>query len=133
MKNTVVQIGRLVRDPDFRKTTTGKSMCKFTMAMDREYKQEGQQDADFVTFVAFNQNADYIGTYAKKGYLVGVRGSLQSGSYERDGQKIYTLEVKCDSVSILERKQPQNTATNQAQASEKPKDDISITDDELPF
>ena len=107
--NSVVLVGRLTRDVEVRKTTSGVSYARFTVACDRRYsggqnQQNGQQPtADFIGCIAWRQSADFLGSYGRKGSLVGVNGSIQTGSYtDRDGKKVYTTDVVCDRVQLLE-------------------------------
>jgi single-strand DNA-binding protein len=115
MINRVVLVGRLTRDVEVRKTQSGLSMATFTVACDRRGSRDnqGQQAADFIRCVAWRQTADFLGMYAKKGALVGVDGRIQTGSYERNGQTVYTTDVYADTVRLLEsRQQSQNRTQN---------------------
>ena len=110
--NSVVLVGRLTKDVEVRKTSQGTSYARFTVACDRRYSsgQNGQQNsnqptADFIGCVAWRQSADFLGSYGRKGSLVGVNGSIQTGSYtDRDGRKVYTTDVVADRVQLLESK-----------------------------
>ena len=108
MINRVVLVGRLTRDVEVRKTASGLSVATFTVACDRRMArgQDGnnQQSADFISCVAWRQAADFLGSYAHKGALVGVEGRIQTRNYDRDGQKVYITEVVCDTVNLLESK-----------------------------
>ena len=117
MINRVVLVGRLTRDVEVRKTANGLSVATFTVACDRRMArgQDGnnQQSADFISCVAWRQAADFLGSYARKGALVGVEGRIQTRNYDRDGQKVYITEVVCDTVNLLESKsQSQSRAQN---------------------
>ena len=117
MINRVVLVGRLTRDVEVRKTASGLSVATFTVACDRRIArgQDGnnQQSADFISCVAWRQAADFLGSYARKGALVGVEGRIQTRNYDRDGQKVYITEVVCDTVNLLESKsQSQSRAQN---------------------
>ena len=117
MINRVVLVGRLTRDVEVRKTASGLSVVTFTVACDRRVArgQDGnnQQSADFISCVAWRQAADFLGSYAHKGALVGVEGRIQTRNYDRDGQKVYITEVVCDTVNLLESKsQSQSRAQN---------------------
>ena len=117
MMNRVVLVGRLTRDVEVRKTASGLSVATFTVACDRRMArgQDGnnQQSADFISCVAWRQAADFLGSYARKGALVGVEGRIQTRNYDRDGQKVYVTEIVCDTVNLLESKsQSQNRAQN---------------------
>ena len=117
MINRVVLVGRLTRDVEVRKTASGLSVATFTVACDRRMArgQDGnnQQSADFISCVAGRQAADFLGSYARKGALVGVEGRIQTRNYDRDGQKVYVTEIVCDTVNLLESKsQSQSRAQN---------------------
>ena len=117
MINSVVLVGRLTRDVEVRKTASGLSVATFTVACDRRVArgQDGnnQQSADFISCVAWRQAADFLGSYARKGALVGVEGRIQTRNYDRDGQKVYVTEIVCDTVNLLESKsQSQSRAQN---------------------
>lgn len=108
MINSVVLVGRLTKDVEVRKTTTGLSVASFTVACDRRFSRNqdsNQQTADFINCTAWRQSADFLGQYARKGAMVGVEGRIQTRSYDRqDGTKAYVTEVVCDSVQLLESK-----------------------------
>lgn len=155
MINRVVLVGRLTRDVEVRKTASGLSVATFTVACDRRMArgQDGnnQQSADFISCVAWRQAADFLGSYARKGALVGVEGRIQTRSYDRDGQKVYVTEIVCDTVNLLESKsqsqsRAQNSSYQQPYSQPKPStnddfvsDDfgagigMDISSDDLPF
>lgn len=105
MINVVVLVGRLTKDPEKRMTSSGVSNCRFTLAVDRTFKnqQTGQREADFINCVAWRQTADLMCQYLSKGSLIGITGRIQTGSYDnQQGQRVYTTEVVADSVQFLE-------------------------------
>lgn len=102
MINRVVLVGRLVADPELRFTPNGIASCKFRVAVNRPFKNEGEQQADFISCVAWRKQAENAANYLKKGSLVGIDGKIQTGSYERDGQRIYFTNVVADSIQFLE-------------------------------
>ena len=115
MINRVILVGRLTKDVEVSKTQSGLSVANFTVACDRRgsRNQEGGQQADFINCTAWRQSADFLGQYAKKGAMIGVEGRIQTDSYERDGQRVYTTKVNCDSVQLLEsRSQSEARAQN---------------------
>ncbi len=100
--NRVVLIGRLVRDPELRKTQNGTSVCSFTLAVNRRQNQDGTQDADFINCVAWNKLADNIQLYQKKGNQLGIEGRINTRSYDnQQGQKVYVTEVVAENVQFL--------------------------------
>jgi len=105
MVNNVVLVGRLTRDPELRTTNTGKSVCSFSIAVQKRVKpQDGSPDADFFNIVAWNKDADYVVNYLTKGRLVAVEGRLQSRKYTtNDGNNREVVEIVANSVQGLDR------------------------------
>ena len=105
MINRVVLVGRLTRDPELRTTTTGKSVCDFSLAVTKRVKpQDGSPDADFFRVNAWGQTAEYVSNYLTKGRLVAVDGRLQSRKYtSSDGQNREVIEVVAENVQGLDR------------------------------
>ena len=112
--NRVVLVGRLVRDPDVRALNDGKTVSKFTVAVDRRFKNKsGEKEADFIQVVTFGKTAEFVAEYVKKGNMVSVAGRITTGSYEKEGRKIYTTEITADEVnSIGSKKDNQAADTN---------------------
>lgn len=145
MINNTVLVGRLTRDPELRKTTNGKSVVSFTVAVNRRFSSQGQEQADFINCVAWERQADFMANYLKKGALVGIEGRIQSRSYEdpNTGKRVYVQEVVVENLQALEsRAQREGGAStpsyDYAQDTEPSKsyDDgpvLDITSDDLPF
>lgn len=106
MINRVVLVGRLTKDPELRRTQQGDAVTSFTLAVNRNYtSRDGQQQADFINCVVWRKPAENVERYCSKGSLVGVEGKIQTRSYDNSqGQKVYVVEVVCDSVQFLETK-----------------------------
>ncbi|MFL0507104.1 single-stranded DNA-binding protein [Ureibacillus sp. 179-F W5.1 NHS] len=103
MINRVVLVGRLTKDPELRYTPSGVPMTRFTLAVNRTFKQEGQPEADFISCLAWRKQAENLANYMKKGSLIGVEGRIQTGSFEgQDGKRVYTTDVVADSIQFLE-------------------------------
>ncbi len=115
MINRVILVGRLTKNPEIRKTPNGASICKFTLAVSRKVKAQGQLDADFISCVAWNKTADLMYQYLKKGSLIGVDGRLQTGKFtNNNGETIYTCDVMIESLQFLDKKEEtQNNNVNQ--------------------
>ena len=136
MLNTVILIGRLVRDPELRYTPSGVAVTHFTLAVDRPFtNQQGEREADFIDVVCWRKLAETVANHLNKGRLVAVQGRLQIRSYEtQDGQRRKAAEVVADTVRFLDR--PGSSSTSEA-----PGDlgldgtDIDFTgsSDDLPF
>lgn len=103
--NSVNLVGRLTKDPELRYTQSGVATVKFNLAVNRTVKREGQPEAEFISCAAFNKTAENLANYQKKGNLISVSGRIQTGSYEKDGQRIYTTDVMCDNIQYLEKRQ----------------------------
>ena len=102
MLNHSVIMGRLVRDPEIRRTNSGKAVCSFTIANDKPGKDSG---ASFIDCVAWEKTADFISNYFAKGSMVVLEGRLESRQYEtKDGQKRTVLEVVVSQAHFCERK-----------------------------
>lgn len=122
--NIVGLIGRLVRNPELRKTNTGKSVCEFTLAVDRR----GSDEADFIGCIAWNKTADLVYQYLSKGSLVGVEGRIQTSNYDnKKGEKVYKTHVVVESVKFL---QPKNNDNHNHIEQE---DTVDLASEELPF
>lgn len=111
MINRVVLAGRITKDPELRKTSSGLSTVSFTIACNRRFSKD---QTDFISCVAWRQSADFLANYVRKGALIGVEGSIQTRNYEnRQGQRIYVTEVLAEHVQILESKNSQRTDANE--------------------
>lgn len=143
MINQVVLVGRLTRDPELKRTNSGTSVCSFTVAVDNRQKNpDGTKSASFIPCVVFQQTADNMTKFLRKGSLVGIEGRLNQRSYTRqDGTKATVLEVLCDSVQFLEPKSANGSDDSISFESDvrpsvddnKNLDSIDLPDDDLPF
>lgn len=105
--NKVILMGRLTKDPDIRYSQGEKStaVARFSLAVDRKFKQEGQPTADFINCLAFGKRAEFIEKYCRKGTKLVVEGSWQTGSYtNKDGNKVYTNECLIENCEFAESK-----------------------------
>lgn len=102
MLNVVAIMGRLTADPELKTTTTGLSVCRFTLAVDRNYVKPGtERQADFINCLAWRNTAEFVSKYFVKGQLMALNGSIQTGSYtDSNGNKRYTFEVVADNVNF---------------------------------
>ena len=117
MINSVVLVGRMTRDPELRRTPQGDAVTSFTLAVNRNYtSRDGQQQADFINCVVWRKPAENVERYCSKGSLVGVEGRIQTRSYDNaQGQKVYVVEVLCDSVQFLETRAARERTQSQPQ------------------
>lgn len=113
--NHVVLTGRMTRDPDLRRTGSGKAVTSFTLAVDKAYSSDGEQSADFIPCVVWNKPAENVAKYCSKGSKVGVDGRLSHRTYDNaQGQKVNVVEVVCSHVEFLESR-PKSTQDAPAQ------------------
>jgi len=144
--NKVILCGRLTKDPDVRYTSGATQMCisKFTIAVDRKFKKDGEPTADFINCVSFGKIAEFGEKYFKKGIKIIVSGRIQTGSYtNKEGQKVYTTDVVVEEQEFAESKN-QNNSTYQNQSTQQTPPPIQTDsagfmqipdgiDEELPF
>ena len=132
--NSVQLIGRLTRDPEVRYTDGGVSIARFSLAVERRFKQENGADADFINIVSFGKTAEFIEKYFHKGMKVALNGRIQTGSYtDKDGKKVYTTDVIAENVEFCESKQ---SNAQKAKDSNANNDFLNVPEEineELPF
>ena len=142
MVNRVVLVGRLTRDPESRRTNSDTAVASFTLAVDDRVKDaEGNKVTSFIGVSVFNQQADNVAKFCRKGSLVAVDGRLRQRSFIRkDNTKGSVIEVIADSVQFLEPKDVRSIPNEEFFEDEAPApvegnnlDSIDVTDDDLPF
>ena len=102
MLNQLVLVGRLVREPELKETENGKKVTNITLAVSKNYKNaEGVYDTDFIDCTLWNSVAENTAEYCKVGDMVGIKGRVESYSYEKDNQKISTMRVSAEKVTFL--------------------------------
>jgi single-strand DNA-binding protein len=130
--NKVILIGRLTADPDIKNSTDNQNtVARYRLAVDRRFKKEGQPDADFIPCVTFGKSAEFAEKYLKKGKKIAVVGRIQTGSYDKDGQTIFTTDVVVEEHEFCESKASEGSATPSDPSLPMP--DGFGTDDDLPF
>lgn len=137
--NIVTLVGRLTKDPDVRQTAGANpiTVARYTLAVDRRFKREGEQTADFISCVSFGKTAEFAEKYFKQGMRIAINGRIQTGSYtNKDGNKVYTTDVVVENQEFADGK----ASGSAAPAPTRNRDDsfmnIPDTDgdeDELPF
>ena len=133
--NKTLLIGRTTKDPDIRYTQSEQPMtiARFNLAVDRRFKKDGEQSADFISCVAFGKTAEFIEKYVFKGTKIAVEGRIQTGSYtNKDGNKVYTTDVVVEQVEFAGSK------TDSESAAKESNDDFmnvadGLDDEGLPF
>lgn len=129
--NRVTLCGRLTRDPELRTTTTGTSVCTFTIAVDRPRNKDGIKEADFLRCKCFGKQGESIAFYKRKGEMLAVDGRIQNNNYEKDGIRHYSDEIIVERADFL-------TKEKHAQSDEKQPSAVSdafeaIGDDGIPW
>ena len=102
--NKVMLIGRITKDLELRKTGSGTSVLRFTLAVDRRVSSGQEKQADFINCVAWSRSAEVMCQYLHKGSRISVEGRIQTGSYEREGQRVYTTDVIVENFQFLDSK-----------------------------
>ncbi len=130
--NNVLLIGRLTKDPKVRRVDEKMTVATFSLAIDRPVKKDGEKKTDFPRVTVFGRQAESCEKYLAKGMLVGIQGSIQTGSYtNKDGQTVYTTGVVANRVKFLEWKKQ---GEGQPQSDDGiPEGFAPITDDDIPF
>lgn len=139
--NKAIVTGRLTREPEVRYSQTANgnmAIARYTLASDRKFKKDGEQNADFISCIAFGKSGEFAEKYLHKGTKIAVVGRIQTGSYtNKDGNKVYTTDVVVEEQEFCESK---NANTNQQSVDDKPamasNDFMTIPDgieDDLPF
>lgn len=138
--NKVELIGRITADPELRYTQSEKAYTRFTLAVNRGFKNEsGESDADFISCVAWEKRAETICKYVHKGNRIGIVGRIQTGSYDKeDGTRGYLTDVIVGELEFLESKnKDERPAPEYPEAEDDPfsdfGDSVTVTDDDLPF
>ena len=112
MINNVVLTGRITRNLELKQTNNNNSSLNITLAVERNFKdQNGQKQTDFISCKAFGKRAETIAQYCQKGDLIGITGSIQTGSYQKqDGSTVYTTDVMVDGLSLFPKPKQDNQA-----------------------
>jgi single-strand DNA-binding protein len=109
-------MGRLVKDPDVRYSQGQEPMAiaRYTLAVDRAIKKDREQTADFISCVAFGKNGEFAEKYLHKGTKIAIEGRIQTGSYEKDGHKVYTTDIVVEHHEFCESRNASGTSGNSA-------------------
>ena len=107
--NKVILIGRITKDLELRQTTSGTEVLRFSVAVDR-YSKDKENDTDFISCIAFGKSASFIGNYFSKGRMIAIEGNIKTGSYEKNGQKVYTTDVIVDKAHFCGDRQANGNA-----------------------
>lgn len=132
--NKIILMGRLTRDPEIRYSQGEDStaIARYTLAVNRRFQQEGGENADFISCVAFGKAAEFAEKYLKKGSKIAISGRIQTGSYvNREGQRIYTTDVVIEEQEFAESKTGEYSRSGSS--AEKKSNGSSFTTDENGF
>lgn len=135
--NKVMLMGRLTKDPEVR-TGESTTVAKYTLAVNRKFKKDGEPTADFIPCVVFGRSAEFTEKYFRKGMQVAISGRIQTASYtNKDGNKVYTTDVVVEEQEFAESKaasqQNQNNASDSVPSSDGFMNIPDGIDEELPF
>lgn len=126
--NKIILIGRLTKDPDLRYTPNGAAVCTFTLAVNRPYSKDGEQEADFINIVVWNKAGESSAKYLEKGRQCAVEGRLQIRTYDGDdGKKRWVSEVVADRVEFI------GGAGAQKQEDETFGEEVDFDEGDVPF
>ncbi|MBA4685742.1 MAG: single-stranded DNA-binding protein [Candidatus Galacturonibacter soehngenii] len=142
--NKVILMGRLTRDPEVRYSQgdNATAVARYSLAVDRRFKRDGEQSADFINCVAFGKSAEFAEKYLRQGMKIAITGRIQTGSYtNKDGQKVYTTDIVVEEHEFAESKGATSEGGYQAAAKPSPTSAIGDgfmnipdgIDEELPF
>lgn len=120
--NSVNLIGRLTRDPEVRYSDKGTAIARFSIAVYRD-----QNTTDFPNIICFGKTAETVEKYLAKGKQAGITGRIQTGSYEKDGKKIYTTEVYAERVELI------GGATQTEEQTQIPQGFTQLKEEDIPF
>ena len=115
--NKVVLMGRLTADPEVRYSQGEKAtaIARFSVAVNRRFKRDGEPDADFINCVAFGKTGEFMEKYFRKGNRIALSGRIQTGSYiNKDGNKVYTTDIMVEEVEFCESKNSTNVGNQPA-------------------
>lgn len=138
--NKVILLGRLTKDPEVRYSQSENplAIARYTLAVDRRFKKDGEQSADFISCVSFGKSAEFAERYLKQGTKICIIGRIQTGSYtNKDGGKVYTTEVVVEETEFAESKSSgEGTYSNRPEPSSVGDGFMNIPEgmeEELPF
>lgn len=135
--NSVDLIGRTVRDPEIRYTAQSQTaVANFTLAVDKNFKKDKDEPANFISIVCFGKTAEFVEKFVRKGKRVGIyNGEITTGSYEKDGRKVFTTDVVAGKVEVIDwpekdgERRPQETREAPARRA----DSFEEIQEEVPF
>lgn len=136
--NKVILMGRLTKDPDVRYSQANPpvAVARYSLAVNRRFKKQGEQEADFINCVAFEKAAEFVEKFLKKGMQISIAGRIQTGSYtDKNGKKVYTTDVVVEEHYFAESKKDSQSSNNTSSDNTEafyPVDE-NVDDSDLPF
>lgn len=134
--NKIILMGRLARDPEVSSSTSGTTFARFSIAVDRRFKKEGEPNADFFNCTSFGKQAEFCEKYLKKGTKILLSGRLENNNYtNKEGQKVYDIRVMVEEIEFAESKNSSESSTASS-GTAVTNDFLNIPDglvEELPF
>lgn len=132
--NAVILVGRTTKDIELRRTGSGTAVASFTLAVNRDFRTQDGQEADFINCVAWKKTAELLDQYVHKGDRIALEGSIRTRNYTgNDGRKVYVTEVLANNVEFLETKKNNQQNNNQHGYTDLDSYDAGINNSELPF
>lgn len=130
--NVVIVTGRITKDPEVRYTSSQMAVCTVTLAIDRPTKDKV---TDFPRVVVFGKQAESLATYTKKGSMIGVVGSIQTGSYEKNGEKVFTTDIVANRVEFLSWSdgKPEKKQEEKKEEKQEVFESFAALDEDVPF
>lgn len=136
--NVIIITGRLTSDPELKYTQGGKAYAKFSLAVERKFKnKQGEKETDFIPVVFWDKTAEIAGEYLRKGHMAGVTGELRMNTYENaEGKKVKNYEVWGNALEFLETKKSSGGSSERGSSDNESsfsKGGDEVSDDEFPF
>lgn len=135
--NKVIMMGRLTRDPEVSSSTSGTTFARYSIAVDRKFKKEGEPDADFFNCSSFGKQAEFVEKYLAKGTKVVISGRLQNNNYtNKEGQKVNDVRIMVEEIEFAESKNGSTETKTEKTESKDVTDFLNVAPEiieELPF
>lgn len=138
--NSTQLIGRVTKDIELKYTSSNKEYVKFTLAVKRDFKTNGEYETDWISCITWSKSAIFMSNYVKKGHQIAINGRIQTGSYnDKEGRTVYTTDVVAENVQSLEKKQSNEPNFVNEEAKEvyervhRNTPSIDVSEDDLPF
>lgn len=124
--NNWILMGRLTKDPEVRYGSNGMAIARFNVAVDRQFKKEGQPTADFFNLTAFGKTAEFVEKYLRKGTKIVAQAVIQNNNYEKDGKTVYDNQFIVNNLEFAESKGAQNNNTSSDMPTPSLKDELPV-------